>query len=103
MVAPTQPIPKPQWNRSIGWNLRRQGMNITEIITDGADCYPWRETFVIWPRRSVTGKPLFWCRAWKRKVWAVWGASFHMEPIVQYATTLDLLVYDEEHDGVGVR
>ena len=64
---------------------------ITQIIEDGADCYPWRETFVIWPRRSVSGAPLFWTKAYKRKVWAVWGSGFHMEPLVQYATLFDIL------------
>lgn len=91
MVRLTQPIPKPQWGRSIGWNLERQGMEITSIITDGADCYPWMETFVIWPRRSITGRRLFWEKAYKRKVWLVWGHSFHLEPDVQYATLFDIL------------
>lgn len=64
------------------------------IITDGAGCYPWTETFVIWPRKSVTGAPLFWTKAYKRKVWVVWGTGFHMEPETQYATAFDLLTYD---------
>lgn len=63
------------------------------IITDGADCYPWTETFVMWPRKSITGKSLFWTRAYKRRVWVVWGSGFHMEPEVQYATAFDLLTY----------
>jgi hypothetical protein len=65
------------------------------IISDGVDCYPWRETFVIWPQRSVSGNPLFWTKAYKRKVWIVWGASFLIEPEVQYATAFDLLTYDD--------
>ena len=86
------------WGRSIGWNLdfialKKEGMEYS-IIENGADCYPWKETFVIWPRRSVTGAPLFFTKAYKRKVWVVWGTGFHMEPEVQYATAFDLLTYD---------
>ena len=64
------------------------------IITDGADCYPWMETFIIWPRTSITGKKLFWTKAYRRKVWTVWGTGFHMEPTVQYATLFELLAND---------
>ena len=83
------------WGRSIGWNLdfialKKEGMEYT-IIGDGADCYPWTETFVIWPRKSISGESLFWTRAYKRKVWIVWGTGFHMEPEVQYATIFDIL------------
>lgn len=79
------------WTRSLGWNLDRAEMGRTDIITDGADCYPWKETFVIWPRRSITGASLFWTKAYKRKVWVIWGSGFHMEPEVQYATAFDIL------------
>lgn len=82
---------KIDWTRSLGWNLDRATMERTDIITDGADCYPWKETFVIWPRRSITGAPLFWTKAYKRKVWVIWGSGFHMEPEVQYATAFDIL------------
>jgi hypothetical protein len=78
------------WGRSIGWNIDVREMQTT-IITDGAGCYPWTETFVIWPRKSITGKPLFWTRAYKRKVWVVWGTGFHMEPETQYATAFDII------------
>ena len=69
-------------------------MNITQIITDGAGCYPWCETFVIWPRRSISGVPLFCTTAYKRRVWVVWGTGFHVEPHVEYATVFDLLTHD---------
>lgn len=87
------------WGRSIGYHidvmrLKREKVNY-QIISDGADCYPWMETFVIWPRRSVSGAPLFFTKAYKRQVWVVWGSGFHMEPIVQYATAFDLLTYDD--------
>ena len=93
------------WGRSIGFNIELNKMVQTtqpipskiiqkQIITDGADCYPWTETFVIWPRKSVSGSPLFWTKAYKRKVWVVWGTGFHMEPETQYATAFDLLTYD---------
>ncbi len=73
------------------------------IITDGADCYPWREVYAWWPVKTVSGKRVWRQRVFKRKVWAIWGTGFHMEPLVQYATTLDLLVYDDEQHGLGVR
>jgi hypothetical protein len=89
------------WGRSLGWNIDMHGykkkkMDYT-IITDGADCYSWMETFVIWPRKSITGKSLFWTKAFKRKVWIVWGTGFHMEPETQYATLFDLLTYGDQN------
>lgn len=89
------------WSRSIGWNIQLHGykkrkMDYT-IITNGTDCYPWRETFVIWPRRSISGAPLFWTKAYKRNVWVVWGTGFHMEPETQYATAFDLLTHDDNN------
>ncbi len=84
------------WNRSIGWNLDVRKMEYT-IITDGADCYPWHEYFAILPRKTVSGKRIFWEKAYKRKVWVVWGTGFHMEPETQYATVFDLLTYDNDY------
>ena len=81
--------------RSIGWNLEFSNMEITQIITDGADCYPWMETFVMWPRKTITGKRLFWEKAYKRRVWVVWGTGFHMEPEVQYADLFEILSLKE--------
>jgi len=100
------------WGRSIGWNIElnrlvkapmsyngagnfnpspgKEYMGYS-IITDGAGCYTWTKTFVIWPRKSVKGKRLFWTTAYKRRVWLVWGIGFHMEPEVQYATLFDML------------
>lgn len=82
------------FSKSIGWNLDMQRIERTQIITDGAGCYPWTEIFVLWPRKSITGASLFWTKAYKRKVWVVWGWSMHMEPEVQYATAFDLLTHD---------
>jgi hypothetical protein len=83
------------WGRSIGWNIELHGykkrkMEYT-IIEDGADCYPWRETFVIFPKKTITGKRLAWQKLYKRKVWVVWGTGFHMEPETQYATLFEIL------------
>jgi len=92
------------WGRSIGWNMSFNGMakfspsTFTPmeqtIITDGADCYPWHEYFAIIPRKTVSGTRIFWTKAYKRKVWVIWGSGFHMEPETQYATAFDLLTYD---------
>ena len=87
------------WDRSIGWNIQLQGykkekMDYT-IITDGADCYPWREVFIWFPWvTTVSGKRIWWQKVYKRKIWVVWGTGFHMEPEVQYATAFDLLKED---------
>jgi hypothetical protein len=100
------------WGRSIGFNidLHKERMSYNgankfnpspgkvymeqTIITDGADCYPWTEFFSILPRKTVSGTRIFWTKAYKRKVWVVWGTGFHMEPETQYATAFDLLTYD---------
>ena len=83
------------WGRSIGWNLdfrslRKEGMEYT-IIEDGAGCYPWCETFVILPKKTITGKRLACQKLYKRRVWVVWGTGFHMEPETQYATLFEIL------------
>lgn len=85
-------IPKANLNRSYGWNLSRNNVKITSIITDGADCYPWHEVYTWLPVKTVTGKYVWRRKVWKRKVWAVWGSGFHMEPTVQYATDFDLIM-----------
>ncbi len=88
------------WGRSIGWNIELQGYKKSKmkytIIENGADCYPWREVFAWWPVKTVTGKGVWWKRVYKRKVWVVWGTGFHMEPETQYATTFDLLTYQDQ-------
>lgn len=79
------------WARSIGFNLElNKNMEYT-IIKDGADCYPWTEYFAIIPRKTITGKRIFWEKAYWRRVWVVWGTGFHMEPETQYATLFDLI------------
>ena len=94
------------WGRSIGWNMSFNGMEKFSpstftpmeqtIITDGAGCYPWTETFIMWPKTSITGRKLFWTKAYKRKVWVVWGTGFHMEPTIQYADVFDLLKHGDK-------
>lgn len=71
-------------------------VKISEVITDGCDCYPWHEVFAWWPIKTITGKRLWWTKVYKRKVWLVWGTNFHMEPEVQYATAFDLLTHKDE-------
>lgn len=73
----------------------RKTLEVTQRIYDGADCYPWTRTFVVWPRRSILGAPLFWEWAYKRRVWIVWGSGFHMEPEVEYATILEIMTNPE--------
>jgi hypothetical protein len=104
------------WGRSIGFNIElhkarmsyngaakwnpspgKKYMDYT-IVTDGADCYPWREVYAWWPRRTISGKTVWWEKVFKRKIWVVWGTGFHMEPHVEYATLFDLLSQGP-HDG----
>lgn len=82
-------------NRSLGWNLDRRGVKITQIITDGADCYPWREVYAWWPVKTINDKYVWRKKLFKRKVWVVWGTGFHMEPQVQYATAFDLITHED--------
>jgi hypothetical protein len=82
-------------NRSIGWNLEYATMNVTQIITDGADCYPWHEKYAWWPVKTISGRYVWREKVYKRKVWVVWGTGFHMEPEVQYATLFEMLSYDK--------
>jgi hypothetical protein len=100
------------WGRSIGFNMSLNGMEkfspdtwspmkIETIITDGADCYPWREVFAWWPVKTVTGKRVWWRKIYKRKVWVVWGTGFHMEPHVQFADVFEILRADDELLGQG--
>ena len=79
------------------WGDKAKKLEYT-VIEDGADCYPWHEYFAILPRKTVTGTRIWWQKAYKRKVWVVWGTGFHMEPHVQYATAFDLLTYDNKHN-----
>lgn len=103
------------WGRSIGFNidLHKERMSYNgankfnpspgnkymeyTIITDGADCYPWIEYFAILPRKTVSGGRIFWQKAYKRKVWVVWGTGFHLEPEIQYATAFDLLTHGDQN------
>ena len=104
------------WGRSLGWNIDLQKKRTARmsyngannfnpssgkqymdyhIITDGADCHPWHEVFIWWPVKTVTGKRLWWCKAFKRRVWVVWGTGFHMEPETQYATLFDVIANED--------
>lgn len=82
-------------NRSLGWNLERQGMKITERIHNGADCYPWMEVRAWWPVKTISGKWVWGRKIYKQRYWAIWGTGFHMEPQVEYAELLDILNYDK--------
>lgn len=82
--------------RSIGWNLEFANMEITQRIHDGADCYPWRPVFALWPVRTIGGQYVWLRKVYKRKFWAVWGVAFHMEPCVEYAELFDILSLKEE-------
>ncbi len=70
-------------------------MKVETIITDGCDCYPWTEVFAFLPRKTISGKYVWWKKLYKRRVWLVWGTGFHMEPEVQYATAFDILTHSD--------
>lgn len=66
-------------------------MNYTIIGTPPA----WKETFVIFPKITISGKRIFWQKAYTRRVWTVYGdLRFHLEPERQYATIFDVLSED---------
>ncbi len=76
-------------------------MKVTQIITDGCDCYPWHEVFAWLPVKTVTGRRVWGTKIYKRKVWLVWGSGFHMEPETQYATLFELLKEEDNVLGSG--
>lgn len=82
---------KIDFSRSIGWNLDMQRIERTQIITDGPDCYPWREVFAWRPVKTITGLRVWGVKIYKRRIWVVLGTGFHTEPEVQYATLFDLI------------
>jgi hypothetical protein len=100
------------WNRSINDNIKWHNrvkyfpknpgtgeyriLEITQRIHDGADCYPWRKTFALWPRRSISGQWIWMSVVYKRRFWVMWGTGFHMEPEVEYATILEILADKRE-------
>ncbi len=88
------PAPKPRinFNRSLGWNLNnRKDMEITEKIFDGPDCYRWRKVFAWLPTKTIKGKYIWGKTIYKQRYWAVWGTSFHMEPMIEYAELFDII------------
>ena len=68
-------------------------LEITQRIHDGADCYPWREVFAFWPVKTISGRYVWLRKIYKQRFWIVWGASFHMEPEVEYAELFEILNY----------
>lgn len=66
-------------------------MEITQRIYDGCDCYPWRQTFALWPVKTISGRYIWFRKIYKRKFWVVWGTGFHMEPEVEYAGLFEIL------------
>lgn len=71
-------------------------LEITERIYNGCDCYPWRKTFAFWPVKTIGGQTIWLRTVYKQKFWAVWGAGFHMEPHVEYATILEVLTNENQ-------
>ena len=85
------PAPPFKWNRSIGWNLDRRGMEISQRIFNGPDCYTWREVFAWLPVQTIKGKYVWGKKIYKQRCWVVWGQGFHMEPHEEYAELIDIL------------
>ncbi len=90
------------WGRSVDWKMSFNGfekfspstfkpMEITERIYNGCDCYDWRVVFAFWPVKTVSGKYVWFRKIYKRKFWVVWGAGFHMEPVVEYGNLFDII------------
>ena len=67
-------------------------MKITEVLPPlYAGSYDWRPTFIIWPRKTISGQWAFCEKLYQRRLWVSWGHSFHCEPETQYARLLDML------------
>ena len=88
------------WGRSLGWNIELNKMEITEEFHGGPDCYPWREVYAWLPVKTIAGKYVWRKEIYKRKIWVTYGHSFHMEPIVQYATMFDI-IKDSDVQSLG--
>ena len=41
-------------------------LEITQRIYDGCDCYPWRQTFALWPVKTVSGRYIWFRKIYKR-------------------------------------
>jgi hypothetical protein len=81
------------WIRTPGLGDYRK-LEITQRIHDGADCYPWRPVFALWPVKTIGGRYVWLRKVYKQKFWVVWGKGFHMEPHVEYAELFDILTYE---------
>jgi hypothetical protein len=81
------------WIRTPGQGDYRK-LEITQRIHDGADCYPWRPVFALWPVKTIGGRYVWLRKIYKQKFWVVWGKGFHMEPHVEYAELFDILTYE---------
>lgn len=58
----------------------------------------WKKTFVIFPKKTITGKTIFCEEAYIRLAWNVYGDTRnHYDPKKQYATIFDVLA-DTEND-----
>lgn len=56
----------------------------------------WCETFVILPKKSISGKIIFLKNAYRRYVWVAHGSTvFHIEPETEYGTLFDVLREDK--------
>lgn len=70
--------------------VREVKMELTDrYYQDG--CFPWKKTFCILPRRSITGKRIFFEIAYIRRFYGVWDHGMHTEPHVEYATLFEVL------------
>lgn len=95
----TKPVPPINFNRSLGWNLDRRGVEITQRIFNGPDCYHWMQVFAFLPVKTISGKYVWLRKIYKQRFWVVWGTGFHMEPHVEYADIFEILNYDKILDS----
>lgn len=60
------------------------------------DVTNWEKTFVIFPRKTITGKIVYLQTVYTKRVWTVHGdLRFDMEPERLYATIFEILSNDE--------
>ena len=67
------------------------------MIRTRGEVMPWYKTFVIFPKKTISGKLIFLQFAYTRQVLVAYGdARFHFEPEREYATLFDILTEDDD-------
>lgn len=61
------------------------------IFFDSPGCYNWKSCFVLFPKTTISGKRIFFTKAYKRRVRVLKLVGNPVEDVVQYGTIFDLI------------